>query len=207
MNDFVTSQIRTYVPLLVGWVLTRLAEFGFVDIDREAVIGASVVVVSAIWYGLFRMLEAKVNPRFGWLLGVAKAPEYDGGLPGGDAGRATIGMLLAAALLGGLLLAVTPATPAHVVTDEIPVVNLEADAADAHGCYTQVSSGSPYSYAVVLFGASHGHGCVGWLVLYCDDGSQEWRFGYQAPGAGGTFISGTCLPDRRSAVRHWGANA
>ena len=77
MNDFALSQIRTYVPLLVGWVLTRLAEFGFVDIDREAVIGASVVVVSAVWYGIFRMLEMKVNPKFGWLLGAAKPPDYD----------------------------------------------------------------------------------------------------------------------------------
>ncbi len=77
MSDFVVAQIRTYVPIAIGWVLTRLAEVGIVDIDGEAVIGASVLIVSALWYALFGWLERRVSSKFGWALGYAKAPDYE----------------------------------------------------------------------------------------------------------------------------------
>ncbi len=74
MNDLVISQIRTLVPVLVGWVGARLLSWGF-DIDEATVSNALIVIVSAVWYAAVRWAERRW-PRIGWLLGVPKQPTY-----------------------------------------------------------------------------------------------------------------------------------
>lgn len=71
--------IRTAVPSLVGLLVSWLAVRGFA-LDPEAQAGIVTVLTTAIitlYYALVTLLERKVNPAFGWLLGVAKAPTYD----------------------------------------------------------------------------------------------------------------------------------
>jgi membrane associated rhomboid family serine protease len=75
MNDVVVSQIRTWVPLVVGLLLARLTEWGITDVDGEALISALTVGLSGAYYALARALEG----RFSWaryLLGVSKTPSY-----------------------------------------------------------------------------------------------------------------------------------
>lgn len=71
--------IRTAVPSLVGFALSWLAIRGF-DLNpdtQEALVTSLTTLMIAAYYALVTLLERKVNPAFGWLLGVAKAPTYD----------------------------------------------------------------------------------------------------------------------------------
>jgi hypothetical protein len=77
MNDFVTSLIRTYVPMVVGSVVAWLSVRGF-DIDPAGVIGLTAFLsgfISAAYYLVVRILERQF-PSAGVLLGSAKKPEY-----------------------------------------------------------------------------------------------------------------------------------
>lgn len=77
MSNFVTSLIRTYVPIVVGAVLGWLVSIGVEGVDQhqaEAVAGA-VAFCQAAWYAAARVLEKRF-PQFGWLLGVPKNPTY-----------------------------------------------------------------------------------------------------------------------------------
>ncbi len=76
MSDTVVSLIRTYVPLAVGYVLTRLAELGVVDVDGEALIGAVTAIVAGLYYAAARFAE-KRWPAAGWLLGARAQPSYE----------------------------------------------------------------------------------------------------------------------------------
>lgn len=71
LNDTVTSLIRTWVPLAVGWVITALA----VDVDSEALTAGLVSIVTAVYYLVARVAEQRWAPA-GWLLGSPKAPSY-----------------------------------------------------------------------------------------------------------------------------------
>ena len=65
-NDSITRLIRTYVPILVGMLITQ---FPFLDgVFNETVL---VALVIAAYYSLASLLE-KVHPFFGYLLGVPK---------------------------------------------------------------------------------------------------------------------------------------
>lgn len=75
MSDHVVSLIRTYVPLAVGYVLTRLAEVGPVDVDGEALTGAVVAIVSGLYYALARAIETRY-PAASILLGKRAVPSY-----------------------------------------------------------------------------------------------------------------------------------
>lgn len=84
MNLFV-STMRTVVPLAVGLVLAVTGWLGL-DIDGESAAAAVTAVVAAVYYMVFRVLEAWAG-RLGWeplrmlagaLLGWARPPEYDG---------------------------------------------------------------------------------------------------------------------------------
>ncbi len=71
----IRTAISAAVGLLIGWLATR----GF-NIDPETQAGLIAVLTTlsiAAYYALVTLLERKVNPAFGWLLGVAKAPTYD----------------------------------------------------------------------------------------------------------------------------------
>ncbi|MEW1922316.1 hypothetical protein [Streptomyces sp. NPDC088360] len=73
--DWAVSVWRTLVPVAVGWVATLLVQIN-VDVDEQALSNALVAGFALVYYGLFRTLEAKVSPAFGWLLGLAKPPSY-----------------------------------------------------------------------------------------------------------------------------------
>lgn len=74
------SVVRTGVPLLVGAGVSFAAAKGIhVSPDTEAQL---VVLIGAlaggVYHWLVRVLEERW-PKCGWLLGIAKAPSYDGG--------------------------------------------------------------------------------------------------------------------------------
>ncbi|MFV0135442.1 hypothetical protein ACLGIH_19860 [Streptomyces sp. HMX87] len=48
----------------------------YIDVDDEALAQALVAAFAIVYHGLFRLLEAKVSPAFGWALGLAKPPAY-----------------------------------------------------------------------------------------------------------------------------------
>ncbi len=77
MNDTITSLIRTYVPIVVGALISWLITLG-VEVSAEAQTGLVVAltgIVTAAYYTIVRALEKKV-PWLGVLLGSAKQPEY-----------------------------------------------------------------------------------------------------------------------------------
>ena len=78
LSDRVVSWIRTAVPVGVGVLVTWLAtKLGIVlDAETSAALGAFAAGVAAqLYYTGARWLEARW-PAAGWLLGVARAPEY-----------------------------------------------------------------------------------------------------------------------------------
>lgn len=78
MSNFVTSLIRTWVPIAVGVGLTWLAEELGVVIDdsmRVEVAALATGVVIAAYYLVARVLERKW-PALGFLLGSTSKPTY-----------------------------------------------------------------------------------------------------------------------------------
>lgn len=82
MNDITTgvvAAIRTGVAALVGFILAALAANGF-DLPEEfaANLTAVLFVLATGLYNLVVVwLEKNVSPKFGLLLGIPKAPNYD----------------------------------------------------------------------------------------------------------------------------------
>lgn len=77
MNDFITSLIRTYVPIAVGAVASYFLTLG-VELDANAQLGLVTfltAVLQGVYYLLARLLEQRF-PQFGFLLGSTKKPEY-----------------------------------------------------------------------------------------------------------------------------------
>lgn len=79
MKDFVTSLVRTYVPIVVGAVAGYFASKGF-DLDAQAQAGL-IVGLSGLLMGGYYLLARLVEQRFpsfgGLLLGAPrKAPQY-----------------------------------------------------------------------------------------------------------------------------------
>ena len=70
------SVTRTFVPIIVGAVLGWAVALNIpIDPEFEAALGAVLFAAfSGAWYLVSRLLELYVSPRFGWLLGLAKAP-------------------------------------------------------------------------------------------------------------------------------------
>lgn len=82
MTDYVASLIRTYAPAIVAAVLAYLADL--TDIAELNAPGNTAKVVAAIfiaYYAIVRALEKKY-PKAGWLLFLAKKPEYPATPPG-----------------------------------------------------------------------------------------------------------------------------
>ncbi|MFH9731926.1 hypothetical protein [Streptomyces sp. NPDC017260] len=77
--DVLVSLWRTAVPVIVGWVAALLARI-YIDVDEQALSQALVAGFAVVYYGLFRLLEAKVSPAFGWFLGLARPPVYPAAL-------------------------------------------------------------------------------------------------------------------------------
>lgn len=78
MNNFVTSLIRTYVPIAVGAIVSFLVTSG-IEIDANAQLGL-VTFLTAVLQGAYylaaRLLEKKFPSIGGLLLGSSKKPEY-----------------------------------------------------------------------------------------------------------------------------------
>ncbi|MEU8968948.1 hypothetical protein AB0D11_06670 [Streptomyces monashensis] len=71
------SLLRTGVPAAVGWLVSVALRHGL-DLDATAVSGVLTPIVIFGYYGTFRLAEEHVSPRFGWLLGYARPPKYEG---------------------------------------------------------------------------------------------------------------------------------
>lgn len=80
MKAIFDSLVRTYVPIVVGAAVSFFVSQGVVlDPEFEAALTAGVFALSAaVWYTAVRLLETYVTPKFGWLLGLNKAPSYEG---------------------------------------------------------------------------------------------------------------------------------
>lgn len=78
MKDLFDSLIRTYVPWLAGVLIGWLVSLG-VPLDPEVEVQVTLALMGAasvLWYALVRVFEVYVSPKFGWLLGLGKQPEY-----------------------------------------------------------------------------------------------------------------------------------
>lgn len=78
MNNFLTSLIRTYVPILVGSVISFLVvNYGLVvdeNVTIQLVTGLTGFIIAG-YYLLARLLERKF-PQLGILLGSTAKPVY-----------------------------------------------------------------------------------------------------------------------------------
>jgi hypothetical protein len=80
MSDFVIGLIRTYVPIVVGVLLSWLVSLGL-NLDpsvQAGLISALTGILTAVYYTAVRFLAEKW-PGAGILLGVNKAPAYNEG--------------------------------------------------------------------------------------------------------------------------------
>lgn len=73
IGDALIALVRTVVPMIVGWVLARLALPAEVAPQLELILTA---LLTALYYSTVRALSAKW-PRFGWLLGYPVDPHYE----------------------------------------------------------------------------------------------------------------------------------
>ncbi|TLQ46085.1 hypothetical protein [Streptomyces marianii] len=71
------SLLRTGVPAAVGWLNAVALRYGL-DLDATAVAGVLTPISIFVYYGVFRLAEEYLSPRFGWLLGFARPPKYEG---------------------------------------------------------------------------------------------------------------------------------
>lgn len=67
--------VRTVVPLAVAW-LANLALVQTLGLTESQLTYAVSLVVGAAYWLIVRLLEVYVAPKFGRLLGAAKAPVY-----------------------------------------------------------------------------------------------------------------------------------
>lgn len=78
MKTLFDSLVRTFTPIIVGGVLAWFTTAG-IALDSEFE-GALTLAVSGLFAGLYylvvRLFEIYVSPKFGWLLGLAKQPDY-----------------------------------------------------------------------------------------------------------------------------------
>jgi hypothetical protein len=75
LYDVLASLWRTAVPVIAGCVGAVLAHI-YIDVDDQELSQALVAAFAIVYHGLFRLLEAKVSPAFGWFLGLARPPVY-----------------------------------------------------------------------------------------------------------------------------------
>jgi hypothetical protein len=78
MKALFDSLVRTVVPLIVGAVISFFVTRG-VPLDPEFESTLTIALTAAftgVYYIAVRLFEVYVSPKFGWLLGLAKQPEY-----------------------------------------------------------------------------------------------------------------------------------
>lgn len=74
MSDYLVSLVRTFVPVIVGYLISVLAGVG-VDVDPTALEVVVTGLVVGGYYAIARALEA-THPWFGVLLGWKATPTY-----------------------------------------------------------------------------------------------------------------------------------
>lgn len=77
-NNFVISQIRTYVPILVGAVIAWLATLGL-NLDADTATGLVIFLtgtLQAVYYFVARVIERKFPQAGSVLLGSSAKPVY-----------------------------------------------------------------------------------------------------------------------------------
>lgn len=77
-KPFFDSLVRTVVPVAVGAVVSFLIARGFA-LDPEFEVSLTALLTGGLtvtYYAFVRLLETYIAPKFGWLLGLAKAPVY-----------------------------------------------------------------------------------------------------------------------------------
>lgn len=78
MKALYDSLVRTIVPIIVGAVLGWFVSNN-ITLDPEVELSLTIAITGAfqgIYYAAVRLFETYVSPKFGWLLGLAKTPEY-----------------------------------------------------------------------------------------------------------------------------------
>jgi len=88
LHDYLTSQIRTLVPIGVGALISYLSLKG-VELDGETqellTIGGTALTTS-LYYAAARGIEMKWPKAGRWLLGSQRKPQYQGSDLSGAAG-------------------------------------------------------------------------------------------------------------------------
>lgn len=79
LYDTLASLWRTAVPLIVGTLVAWLAHAGL-HVDSAGATAWLTAAFSGVYYALFRVLEAHVSSKWGWLLGLARPPAYTKGV-------------------------------------------------------------------------------------------------------------------------------
>lgn len=80
MSAFIIQLIRTIVPFVVGWFLAQLAAAGL-NLDPDAgrqLTEALTLLLGGLYYAAVAWLERRYK-WFGWLLGIARRPDYEPG--------------------------------------------------------------------------------------------------------------------------------
>lgn len=75
-RELAPSVVRTVTPYVVGAIVTLLGKLGFDWSPTPEELVLVTGVVSALYYGLVRILETRGSQAWGWLLGVPKPPIY-----------------------------------------------------------------------------------------------------------------------------------
>jgi len=77
MSQYLVSVIRTWVPIIVGWLVSQLLIIGVViDDDTSKLLESAISAVTiALYYAAARWLETKF-PNAGVLLGYIRQPVY-----------------------------------------------------------------------------------------------------------------------------------
>lgn len=91
VRDQLASLVRTWVPIGIGFVLALLARKFDIVIDETssaALTSGLAALVSAVFYGVVRILEVRWKP-LGWLLGLAVRPQYEEKAVQGGSARTT----------------------------------------------------------------------------------------------------------------------
>ena len=74
VRDLVISVVRTFIPMLAGFLLTLALRAG-IELDSAYAFGLADLIITSLYYIIFRSLETKW-PAFGVLLGWKVPPVY-----------------------------------------------------------------------------------------------------------------------------------
>lgn len=90
LSDLAKSYVRTVIPVIVGFVISIALRAG---VDLHGYVPEITSAVTFLYYALARALEHYVDPRFGWLLGLASRPLYAEGVVKAQKGHRDTGAI------------------------------------------------------------------------------------------------------------------